>query len=329
MRNSLLRNTIIAGVLCTTLITPAFAQEMRVQSMAGKDMEVIPMSAELNHWAETYIERLSQNYDVESVFKGKNLNGAIEVQDFQKLVQMTIDKEYNGAPDSMAREAVVHELTRIWAEKTGQELDNIAVIKMLIYSDTDQIDAKYNHSVTVAYMRNIAKGIGAGIFNPKADVTYGELAALVNNTFNAVEKELKEVKQPIAKVKFETKGSYGIKDGKVVFDFELMSHYTEPKELKFGSGQQFEVTVTDEEGKEVYRYSDDRFFTLALQYKSVNPGESMKWQDEWDMTNKEGEKLTSGKYKAEIRIMVIMEEDEEKIEESELATVVDFSLGSN
>ncbi|AOY74579.1 stalk domain-containing protein [Clostridium formicaceticum] len=131
---------------------------------------------------------------------------------------------------------------------------------------------------------------------------------------------------PIAEGKFETKGSYVIKDDKVVFDFELMSHYTEPKELQFGSGQQFEIVIVNEEDEEVYRYSDDKFFTLALIFKNINPGEAIKWQDEWDMTNKEGEKLTSGKYQAKINVLVIEEEKKEKIEKSQLTTIIDFSL---
>lgn len=226
----------------------------------------------------------------------------------------------------MTREAIVHELTKIWAEKTGQDLDEIATIKMIIYSDTDQIDAKYNHSITVAYMHKIAKGRDNRIFDPKANVTYGEAATLIMNLKNAIESQLKTDITPIAEGKFETKGTYEIKDDQVVFDFELMSHYTEAKELMFGSGQQFELVITDENDEEVYRYSDDKFFTLALIYKTIEPGESLKWQDTWDMTNKEGEKLTSGNYKAEITIIAAEPDSDERIELDQLTTVIDFSL---
>jgi hypothetical protein len=160
----------------------------------------------------------------------------------------------------------------------------------------------------------------------KSDVTFGEMSALINNRSNAVTGELKSDNQTKAEEKFETKGSCEIKEDKVVFSFELVSHYTESKELKFGSGQQFEVIITDEEGKEVYRYSDGKFFTMALLFKRINPGESMKWQDEWNITNKEGEKITSGKYKAQISVLVITEEKDEKIEKDQLTTEIDFSL---
>lgn len=327
-----IQNTIIAGVLCAALTVPSFVHGAGVEYTPDEDVKIIPVSQRLNHWAERYIAQLAENYDIGSIFEKKDLNAAITLSDFQNLVQLVIDKEYDGAPDSLSREAVVHELVRIWAEKTGQDLDTIAVIMIAFYSDTEKIDPKYNHSVSLAYVKNIARGDTNGAFNPKDKVKYGELAALISNTVNAIENELKSgesiLDKGIAAGNFETKGSYIVKDDKVVFDFELTSNYTETKTLQFGSGQQYEIVITDEKGEEVYRYSDGKFFTMALIYKDINPGESIKWQEEWDMTNKDGEKLTSGKYKAEISIMAALEQNEEKIEESQLNTVLEFSLGA-
>lgn len=329
MKHKILRNTIVAGSLSAMLIVPSLAQELNVRPISAKEPAVLPIRYELKHWSETFINQLSSQYDVGSIFTDKDFNDSITSEDFQKLIQTTIDKEYVYVSEETTRESIVYELTKIWAEKTGKELETIPVIKMLIYSDTDQIDIKYSHGITVAYMRDIAKGRDTGKFDPKANVTYGEVAALISNTKKAIKDDLESDKKSIAAGKFETRGScerYDIIDGKVIFDFELISHYTEPKELQFGSGQQFEITITDENGEEVYRYSDDKFFTMALIMKTLNPGEVLKWQDEWDMTNKEGEKLTSGKYKAEIKIMVIPKENDEKIEDSELTTTIDFIL---
>jgi len=325
-----IKNTIVAGVLCAALTVPSFVHGAKAEYISAEDAKTIAASQRV-HWAEGYIAQLSENYEVGSIFEGKDLNAAITLQDFKKMVQLVIDKGYDGAPDSLDREAVVHELVRIWADKTGQDLDDIAIIMMTFYTDTEKIDPKYNHSVSLAYMKNIARGDTKGAFNPKDKVKYGELAALISNTVDAIENELMSgVGMPdkgIVAGSFETKGSCTVEDDKVVFDFELISHHTETKTLQFGSGQQYEIVITDEKGEEVYRYSDDKFFTMALIYKEINPGESLKWQEEWDMTNKEGEKLTSGKFKAEISIMAAPEQDEEKIEESQLSTVLEFTLG--
>ncbi len=320
MKSKLLRNTVLTVAVSSAIAVPAFAQNIRIIT---NDLEIAPISNVFNHWAEMYLEQLSVKYDTEEIFKDKNLNNHITAEDFKNAVKLAIDKDYENASNSMTREAIVYELTKIWAEKTSKDLDAMPIIKMLIYSDTEDIDVEYIHGVYVAYMHDIAKGRGEGIFDPKENVTYGELAVLINNTINAIEKEL--TPPSIAAGKYETKGNYEIKDGKVIFNFELMSHYAKTTELMFGSGQQFELTITNEAGEEVYRFSDGKFFTMALIYKTLMPGEILKWQDEWDMTNKDGEKLTAGNYKAEIKVLAITEEDE-KIPEEQLTTVIEFTL---
>jgi len=35
--------------------------------------------------------------------------------EFQKIVQLVLDEKYEGSPDKMTREAVVHEFAQIWA----------------------------------------------------------------------------------------------------------------------------------------------------------------------------------------------------------------------
>jgi len=281
-----------------------------------------------SHWSQKFLDELALEHDINSIFDGKDLNAFITVEDFQKAIRLFIDEEYDGTPDSIAREAIVYEFTRLWASKAGIDLDDIATIKMLIYADTDKIDAKYNHAITVAYMKDIARGRGQGIFDPKTNTTYGELATLVYFTDKAISQsiDIGPGVPSIVKGRLETRASHEIKDGKVVFDFELMSHYTYPINLMFSSGQQFEVTITDEAGTEVYRFSDGKFFTLALINKTLDPGEALKWQDEWDMTNKDGEKLTSGNYKAVIKILALSESDSEKIDDSELTATIEFTV---
>ena len=125
---------------------------------------------------------------------------------------------------------------------------------------------------------------------------------------------------------FETSGDYQIKEDQVVFDFELINRYSEAKELRFGSGQQFEIVIRNEKDEEVYRYSEGKAFTLALVYRNIDPGASLTWQDQWDMRDQEGKLVSPGRYRAEIEIMPIPDEDEENIEASQLRTNIDFTL---
>ena len=47
------------------------------------------------------------------------------------------------------------------------------------------------------------------------------------------------------------------------------------------------------------------------------------------MTDKEGNKLTSGKFKAKIDILVVPEDESQVIEESQFTTVIEFELSKN
>ena len=142
MKNNVLRNSVIAGALCAFIAVPSFIQAANILPIPARDAKPTLTNSEYSHWSKQYIEQLLKSYDVESIFKGKDLEDFIKEEDYKNIVRLVIDKEYDGSPDAMTREAVVYDLVKIWAQKTGQDLDNIAVIEMLIYSDTDKIDAK-------------------------------------------------------------------------------------------------------------------------------------------------------------------------------------------
>ena len=283
-------------------------------------------AAGVGHWAEVYVEILSENHGVENLFRNKDLNQPITVENFQELVRLVLAEDYNGRPAAVSREALVHELVTIWADITGQDLYRIPVIKMLIYEDTAEIESEYYHSIVIAYMQGIARGKERGKFRPADELSYGELATIIYNTDLAIKRELKLKEQKASAGRFETRASYELKDGKVIFDFELVNNFPVAKELQFGSGQQFEVVITDERGEEVYRFSDGKFFTMALIYKTIQPGETLKWQDSWDLTNKDGEKVTAGEYQVEIIILANPVDGGEELDRSQLRTVIKFNL---
>jgi hypothetical protein len=321
--NRWIQKVLVGGALCTALTSQVFAKDASIVPIAS-EATIIPISARV-HWADEAISELAQiNGQAHMFFGGKDLNKNITIEDFQNLVKLVINPSYEGAPEALTREAVVHELTKLFANESGLALENIPVIKMIIYQDTEQIDSKYNHSATVAYMKGIAKGKGDGIFAPKANVTYGELAAMINNTKKAIKEQAPD--QSIAAGRFETRASYELQKDKIVFDFELMSHFAEPKELMFGSGQQFEVTVTNEKGEEVYRFSDGKAFTLALIFQTINPGQAFRWQDDWNLTDKEGNRVAAGNYTATIRVLTVSAEEGHEIPEKDLTVVLPFSL---
>ena len=324
MRFRILKKIILTCTLCAALIISTM-DGVSSKEVVTEEFVAVPISMRL-HWAQPFVDKIINKYDVQDFFEQKDLNETIRVDDFVELVKRTINPEYDGELSSISRESVVYEATKIWAALTNNNLDEMPIIKMLIYSDTTDIELEYMHGVYVAWMKDIAKGKGNRIFDPKADFTYGELATLICNTDVAIEKELGEI-NPIMKGRYETRASYEILEDKVVFNIELMSHYTKDTTLMFGSGQSFELVITDDHGNEVYRFSDGRGFIQVIREVTIGAGESLKFQDSWDMTDKDGAKLTNGNFKAEIRVLAFSTEEDVKDVQEQFKKVIEFNLG--
>ena len=192
MKIKLLKKIFITSTLCVAIMIPSI-QGVRANDGAPKEeLVAVPISYKL-HWSQPFVDKLIEEYKVEEFFKEKDLSEVIKAEEFAELVKLTIDSGYVGQVESVSREMIIQEATRIWADNTKNNLDEIAIIKMIIYSDAMDIDAKYMHGVYVAYMKDIAKGKGNQRFDPKAEITYGELATLLCNTDAAIQKELEKI----------------------------------------------------------------------------------------------------------------------------------------
>lgn len=64
----------------------------------------------------------------------------------------------------------------------------------------------------------------------------------------------------------------------VDFELNVTNHTEEVVELQFPSGQLFELTISND--KEVYRYSDEKMFTMAVVVKVLQPGEQLTVTDQ-------------------------------------------------
>ncbi|OIJ10491.1 hypothetical protein BKP37_18325 [Anaerobacillus alkalilacustris] len=102
-------------------------------------------------------------------------------------------------------------------------------------------------------------------------------------------------------------------NNKLIFELSLSNNTDEHKQLQFPSGQQFEITVIDENDNIVYRYSEGKMFIMAIVMKELQPSETLNWSEEWDM-KVNGERISAGTYTAigELQIMAINEESVER-----------------
>lgn len=70
---------------------------------------------------------------------------------------------------------------------------------------------------------------------------------------------------------------------KLLFDIQLLNQTDSKHEVTFNSGQKFDVFVEDQSGQELYRYSEGKMFTQAIEKVVLKGGEKISWQDEWEL----------------------------------------------
>ena len=74
------------------------------------------------------------------------------------------------------------------------------------------------------------------------------------------------------------------RDGKATFALRLANKGKKAIELAFSSGQTHDFVVMDANGRELWRWSDDRMFTQAMQTKVLQMGEETAYSETWTPT---------------------------------------------
>ena len=84
--------------------------------------------------------------------------------------------------------------------------------------------------------------------------------------------------------------------GAVRLALRLTNNSGRAEKLTFASGQQYDFWVTDGD-KEIWRWSEDRVFTQAIEERTLGPQESLTLAESWTTTTA-GELVAHGQLKA-------------------------------
>jgi hypothetical protein len=71
-----------------------------------------------------------------------------------------------------------------------------------------------------------------------------------------------------------------IRDG-IEFTFRVTNNASRKLELLFPTGQTHDLVVVDSLGREVWRWSEGRMFTQALQNRVLESSASLSWEGAW------------------------------------------------
>ena len=68
----------------------------------------------------------------------------------------------------------------------------------------------------------------------------------------------------------------------VHFDFAVVNEGKKKLEVDFADGRTHEVVVLDSIGREVWRWSEGRFFTQAMQNRVLRASDALRFEEEWE-----------------------------------------------
>lgn len=76
--------------------------------------------------------------------------------------------------------------------------------------------------------------------------------------------------------------SFGVEvDDAVRFEFAVVNEGKKKLELEFANGRTHDVVVLDSLGREVWRWSEGRAFTQAMQNKVLRTSDSLRYEESW------------------------------------------------
>jgi hypothetical protein len=78
-------------------------------------------------------------------------------------------------------------------------------------------------------------------------------------------------------------------DGEVRFALLVTNNAEKRMELTFPSGQTHDIVVLDAAGREVWRWSEGRMFTQALQNRILDANETVSYAAAWEPATRQGD----------------------------------------
>ncbi len=85
------------------------------------------------------------------------------------------------------------------------------------------------------------------------------------------------------------------RDESVTLTLELQNPGEQPVNLLFSSGQKYDFEAW-RGNRLVWRWSQGRVFTQALVRQTLDSGQTLTWEERWDLRNADGQRLPAGEY---------------------------------
>lgn len=188
--------------------------------------------------------------------------------------------------DLITREEMVHYLINAYNYKLGtalEELDN----KDSKFSDDKKIEPKFKKAVKKAVKLGFIRGRGNNKFVPKGITTRAEAIVVLERLMENLKKIADEdvVERPQLPVKdVAVVEPVFVKDNDVYkMKIKITNNSDKEVVINHTSGQKYDFILLDNKKEAVYKWSDGRFFTMALIDTTIAAGETVEFTEDLDL----------------------------------------------
>lgn len=94
---------------------------------------------------------------------------------------------------------------------------------------------------------------------------------------------------------------------KININFALKNISGKDLIISYGSGQQYDILVYNEQHEEVYKWSLNKAFTQALIVRELDKSGQLLFNEEWNLKDNKGNPIPTGKYRIAVRVMIELE----------------------
>ena len=191
--------------------------------------------------------------------------GASQIYDLASLGIIT-DKEKFRPNDSITREEMIHYVMNGIRHLDSSVTENMD-IKDVLFSDEDEADPKFKNDIGKGLKLGFILGRGNNKFAPKGKSTRAEALVIIHRMMEYIKGEIKTVK---------VEPSFQLTDISLVVKLKIINRTGKDIVINHTSGQKIDFVLLDSKYKELYKWSEDKMFTMALTSTSIKAGEQIE-----------------------------------------------------
>lgn len=160
-------------------------------------------------------------------------------------------------------------------------------------SDQTDINVSYSGAIQRALLYEFVSLDESGAFNPKEPMSRAKAAEQVKLALDyAIERQMMIEDN----MKFEGRLSKSEIDNGLKLHFEMENKTRKDLDLSFSSGKKYDYFIYDENDLLVYKWSNDKLFTMAVVFKTLPKEEFFSFDEIWNYVDNDGNPVEEGEY---------------------------------